>query len=79
MYARAVQRTVRKNDYEPSPSYCQCQVFLYMNFLRHNERERGQNILSVLRFRYIHFVRHYEREREKGPNILSVLSVFFCT
>ena len=42
VYARAVQRTVRKRGDEPSLSYCQCQVFLYMNFVRCNERERDR-------------------------------------
>jgi len=53
VYAQAVQHTLRKRDYEPSLSYCQCQVFLYMNFVRRSEserereRERPEHIVCV--------------------------------
>jgi len=75
VYARAVQRTLRKRDYEPLLSYCQCQVFLYMNFVHRNERERERpkHIVCVKCLgTYILYV--ITRER-KARNILSVLSV----
>jgi len=85
VYARAVQRTVRKMDYEHSLSYCQCQVFLYMNFVHRNEREREkerpEHIVCVMCLgTYILYV--ITRERERPENIVSIECFFvheFCT
>jgi len=64
--ARAVQRTVLKRDYEPSLSYCQCHLCLYMNFVRRNERERErpEHVVFVKGLgTYILYVITRERER----------------